>query len=214
MEAHREPLAQGFRLARQHAQRSVDALGRRMQRRVEHHVAAMDRLVRDALAGEVEGAAVAGAALLGLAVLRVDGAHARRDARRADHKLVADPHPSGQYRSRHHRAGAGEREGAVDGEAEAPFRRARGKVPPRRDEPGAQIVDPLAGHGRDRHDLRPFQRGAVQQRGDFRFHLGAAVLRRRGPPWSARRGRWRCRAGRAARGARVSAASPRHRRRR
>ena len=47
---------------------------------IEHHVAARDRVLGDALAGEIEGAALARLAALDRAVLRVDRADARGEA--------------------------------------------------------------------------------------------------------------------------------------
>ncbi len=65
MQTHRHPVAERLRLAGEHAQRRVDAVRRRMQRRIEHDVAARDRILRDAVAGEIERAALAGLPALG-----------------------------------------------------------------------------------------------------------------------------------------------------
>ena len=67
MQPNREPLADRLRLARQHAQPRVDPLGGRMQRGIEHDVAAMDRVLGNRLPRKIEGAAVARAADLGRA---------------------------------------------------------------------------------------------------------------------------------------------------
>ncbi len=82
MQAHRRPVRERPALAREQPQRRVDALGRRVQRRIEHDVAARDRVPRDAVADEVERAALAGDAALRGRVLRVDRAHARAQAAR------------------------------------------------------------------------------------------------------------------------------------
>ena len=132
-----------------------------MQLRIEHHVAARDRILADAVAGEIERAALAGRAALGRAVLRVDRAHARRKPGRADRHAVADRDRAGQHGAGHDRAGAGKRERAIDREAEAAVApRALPMLARGREQALAQRVDALAGDGRDRQDLGAGEAGA------------------------------------------------------
>ncbi len=82
MQPHRHPLRDRLGLGRRAARsvasmRSVGACSVG----IEHDVAARDRVLGDAVAGEIERAALAGLAAFGRPVLRVDRAHARRQAR-------------------------------------------------------------------------------------------------------------------------------------
>ncbi|KJV32462.1 hypothetical protein VI08_11965 [Luteibacter yeojuensis] len=83
VQAGREPGRDGARLAGQQAKARVDAVGRRVQRGIQHHVAAAYRIPGDARAGQVERDAVASAALVGFLVLRVHGTHASDEPGRA-----------------------------------------------------------------------------------------------------------------------------------
>ena len=58
----------------------IDAIGRRVQIRIEHDIAAMDRILRDVGTCEIERAPVARLPNLGRLVLRVDGAHTRHQS--------------------------------------------------------------------------------------------------------------------------------------
>ncbi len=118
MQTNRGPLAQLFRLARQQAQAGVDAVGRGVQSRIEHHVAARDGVLVDVAPGEIERAAVARLSTGGGLVLRMDAAHMRFDAGRAHQHGIADGDAAGQHRAGDDGAGAGKRERAVDREAE------------------------------------------------------------------------------------------------
>ena len=60
MQPHRHPLRDRLRLGGEQAQGRVDAVGRRVQLGIEHHVAARDGVLADAVAGEIERAALAG----------------------------------------------------------------------------------------------------------------------------------------------------------
>ena len=60
MEARRKPLSHRPCLARQQAQPGIDPVGWRMQFGIKHHVAAMDAFFRNAVADQVERAAIAG----------------------------------------------------------------------------------------------------------------------------------------------------------
>ncbi len=90
-----------------------------MKLRIEHHVTAPDRVLADAVAGEIERAAIAGLTALSRPVLGMDRADTRGKPRRADDKPVANRDRAGEHRAGHHRAGAGQREAAIDGEPES-----------------------------------------------------------------------------------------------
>ena len=66
-----EPLADRPGFSRQEMQPCIDTVGGRMQEGIDDHVAAMDRILADAVTGEVQGAAITRAADLYLPVLRV-----------------------------------------------------------------------------------------------------------------------------------------------
>ena len=110
MQSRRHPLRDRLRLRGEHAERRIDAFGRGVQFGIEHHVAAMDGVLGDAVAGEIERAALAGLAALGRPILRVDRANARSQARRADRDVIADADRSGQHRAGDDGADAGQRE--------------------------------------------------------------------------------------------------------
>ena len=118
MQPHRHPLRDRLALRGEHAQTRVDAVGRRVQGRIKHDVAARDRVLADAVAGEIERATFARRAALGRAVLRMNRAYARRNSRGADGDVVADMDRAREHGSGDDRAGAGERERAIDREAE------------------------------------------------------------------------------------------------
>ena len=153
VEPHRRPLRERLSLGGEQAERCVDAKRRRMQVRVEHDVAARDRVLGDAFAGKIDGAALACLAALDRAVLGVDRADARGEAGRADGEPVADRDRAGEHRAGHHRPRAGQREGAVDRQPEAagggagalPGGGVKQVVP--------QSVDALSGHCRHRDDV-------------------------------------------------------------
>ena len=155
MQPHRHPLRHRLRLGGEHAQRRVDAVGRRVQLRIEHHVAARDRVLGDAVAGEIERAALAGLRRARPArfCAWIERTRAGKPGR-ADGDAIADRDRARQHRAGDHRAGARQRERAIDREAEAAAaRRARAASRARREQLLAQRVDAFAGHDRDRNDL-------------------------------------------------------------
>ena len=81
MQARRHPLRHRLLLGGEQPQGRVDAVGRRVQVGIEHHLAAGDGVLADAVAGKIERAALAGDAVLGRPVLRVERAHARDQTR-------------------------------------------------------------------------------------------------------------------------------------
>ena len=154
MQPHRHPLRDRLRLAGEHPQRRVDAVGRRVQLRIEHDVAAHDRILGDAVAGEVERAALARRAALGRAILRMDRAHARRKPGRADdhrdHRLQprrTAPCPVTTVPA----------PGSVNDRSTASRKRPvapRARYACARPRTSARAArDTLAGHGRDRQDV-------------------------------------------------------------
>ena len=109
-----------FELGRKHAQTRIDSIGRRVQRRIEHDVAARNRIFMDVASTEVKGAAIAGLPDLGRAVLGVNAAHVPFAAGRTDDHTIANGNAAGEDRAGYHRASAGQRETTVHREAEAP----------------------------------------------------------------------------------------------
>ena len=206
MQPRRHPLRHRLLLAGEQAQGGVDAVGRRMQLGIEHHVAAGDGVLADAVAGEIERAALPGDAALGRPVLGVDRAHARNEARRADRHAISRRDRARQHRAGHHRAGAGKGEGAVDRQPKALRRGSRVDRPRGLEQFFPQVFDAFAGHGRDRDDLGAFEAGAVQELPDVGQTLLLAAAARRDRSWSVRRRRAKCRADRRWRDARGSAA--------
>ena len=79
--------------------------------------------LRDALADQIEGAAVARPPDLRPAILGVHRADPRGKARRADQHAVADMHRSGQHRPGDHDPDAGQRERPIDRQTKAAYRR-------------------------------------------------------------------------------------------
>ena len=134
-----------------------------MQRRSEKHVAAVERVPGNAVAAEVEGAAVPGTAALGLAVLGVQAAHANGQAGRAGDEVVAGGDAPGQHGAGDDGAGTLEREAAVDREAERGGGGLRHALERGELEPGAQVVDAGAGGGGDGDDLGALEAGAEQR---------------------------------------------------
>ncbi|HUG79861.1 MAG TPA: hypothetical protein VML57_20450 [Burkholderiales bacterium] len=117
MHVHGGPVRERLRLLLQHAQPGVDARRRRRHRARDDPVAALDGALL-LHAGEVERQALAGAAALRLGVLRVDRAHARRDAGNershfASHRDLAAHGRAGDYQP-----GARDAEAAIDAQPE------------------------------------------------------------------------------------------------
>ncbi len=82
MQPHRKPLTDRLRLARQQAQLGIDAGRRGVQFGIEHDVAALDYLLGNGFADQIEGAALSRPPDLRVAVLGVQ----RADPRRADRR--------------------------------------------------------------------------------------------------------------------------------
>ena len=100
----------------------VDAVRRRMQGGIEHDIAAPDRIFRNAVAGEIERTTLAGMSAFRRPVLRVDGAHASRNAGRTDRHRFADRNCARQYRAGDDRSHACQRKASIHGEPEAAVR--------------------------------------------------------------------------------------------
>ena len=143
-----------------------------MQGGIEGHVAAAHGGALDA--GEVQGAALAGEATLGRVVLRVEGAHARRETGGAQRHAVTDRDGARQHRAGDDRPGPGQHEGAVDREAEtarAVARRQGGAFGLQRRLQGLHV---LARHRRDRQDGGVGEGSAGEGRADLGLDGGAA----------------------------------------
>ncbi len=167
MHVHRHPVPdRGIRRGG-HAQAGVEACDGCVQGRRRHPHAAGNVLLAE-VAGEVQRQALARPARLGRAVLGVDAAHAGTQARRRDGHRIADRYPAGKGGAGHHQADALQGEAAVDGVAEAARRGTRGKVIGFGQQMRVEGLDALALRGRHLEQRCAFQRGAGQQRGDFR----------------------------------------------
>ena len=72
VQAHGHPLGDRLWLTGKHAQCCIDPVGGRMELGIQHHVATMDGVLGDAVAREIESAALTGLSTIGRAILRVD----------------------------------------------------------------------------------------------------------------------------------------------
>ncbi|MCY1428453.1 hypothetical protein D9M71_443360 [compost metagenome] len=174
MHVQRRPVPEFARLPRQQAQVDVDAGGRRVQRRVEQPVAAVDQLHRQPFAGQVQCHPLPGMGLMRFAVLRVQAAHPHAAGGGAEQQLVVDRHLAGQRCTGDHHAGARHTEGAVDGQTEIPV------AGPRRHRAGllaqrsAQGVDSRATDTGDGEQRRIGKGAGGQQTGHLGLDLGQA----------------------------------------
>ena len=177
VQVHRRPVRErpGGRV--EQVQPGVDARGRRVRARGDDPVAALDVALLQPAAGEVERQALAGAALLRLAVLRMQAAHAHLQAARRDHQPVARRDRARHRGAGHHRADAGEREAAVDGEAEVAALARAWQVGGEPGEALAERLDALAGDRGHRHQLGAGQPAA----GEHGAHLGLGLGEAPGP---------------------------------
>ncbi|HET6157047.1 MAG TPA: hypothetical protein VFE34_01765 [Dongiaceae bacterium] len=174
IQPHRHPLTDRLRLRPQHAKPRIDASGGRVQRWVEHDVAAPHSFLSDAGPGQGEGAALARMAHFGGAVLHMQRAHARLEARRADDNAVADLDPTGQHGPGHDRPRADQGEGTVDRQPEPAVRPARLGGAAQTVEPGSQRRNPFTGQRRNRQDLRTRQVCRSERCRDIAAHLETA----------------------------------------
>ena len=153
MQPHGHPLPDRLRLGGEHAQRRVDAVGRRMQLGIEHHVAALDRVLGDALAGEIERAALARLAAFDRTVLGMDRAHARRQPGRAHD----NPSPTATAPESTVPVTTVPAPASVNERSTASRNRPAAARAPMRfgglEQALAQVVDAFAGDGRDRNDF-------------------------------------------------------------
>ncbi len=167
VQSNRHPLADGFRLAREHLQPGIDPVGRRVQFGIEHDVAARDRILGDFIARQIERAALARHAPFRGPVLRMDRAYARVEAGRADNNPIAARHGPRQNRAGYDGARAGKGEGAVDREPKAALGRARRACARGFHQIFAQRIDAFAGEGRDRNDVGVGESGGGKQLPDI-----------------------------------------------
>ncbi|HWA49189.1 MAG TPA: hypothetical protein VG742_12995 [Dongiaceae bacterium] len=174
MQPHRHPLANRLPLAGQHAEPRIHPAGRCVQGRIQHDIAALYRLLGDVGPCQRQGAALSRAPFLCRAILHMQRADARGQARRADHHAIADADPAGKDGAGDDRSGPGQGEAAVDRQAEAAVRHTRGPGVAQRIQPRGQHVDPFAGQRRDRQYLRARQAGRRQRRRDRVAHLAPA----------------------------------------
>jgi hypothetical protein len=96
MEPRRKPLLHRPGFARQQAQPGIDAVGRRMQFGVDDHVAAVNAVLRHALARQIERAAISRLPSIRRFVLDMQRTDACGEALRADQDTVVDMDRAGQ----------------------------------------------------------------------------------------------------------------------
>jgi hypothetical protein len=110
MHLDRKPLTDGPGFRAEHAQPRIDTNRRRVQHRIEHHVAAPDGLLADLRPAQNQRAPLPGISTHDRLVLGVDGAHARLQAGRADHNAVVHLNAARQHGAAHGRAKPRKRE--------------------------------------------------------------------------------------------------------
>ena len=150
VDVHGGPVLDRFRFGGQEPHAPVETRARGVEGGVEHPLAPADRLALDP--GEVQRAALSRPALVGRPVLGVNAAHADRGTCGGDGQPVAHAHDAREHRAGDDGARAGQREGAVDGEAEPPPGLPRRSGCHRRLEVAAQDLDPFAGASGDGKD--------------------------------------------------------------
>jgi hypothetical protein len=123
----------------------IDAVRRRMQRRVEHPIAPLDPVLRDLGANEIERAALPCRPKLRGGALGMEPADASSDAGRREKNLVADSNLTGEHGPSDDRPSAGQHEAAVDREAKATTRGARRIDPTRFVKPRFKCRDAAPG---------------------------------------------------------------------
>ena len=105
----------------------------------------------------------------------MDGADAGGKPARPDNDVIADRDTARQHGAGDDRAGARQRERAIDGEAEAAARRAAGPCGRGLEQLRAQPGDARAGRARHRDHRRAAQRRRRQQVGNLVAHLGETI---------------------------------------
>ncbi len=174
MEVNRQPVAQRrFGKARR-AQLKIEPPRRRMPLGGQEPVAAAGPAALGKRAGDVDRAALAGRSSLDRPVLRVQAAHPRFPADRADQQPLARRQGAGDHGSGHHQTDPGQGEGAVDRHAEEARRRGVGAAAPGDAraclEMRGQRRDPVAAAARCREDRGVRVSGRGQQGADLARH--------------------------------------------
>ena len=159
MQPHRHPCRDRLHLGREQPQLRIDAFRRRVQGGIDHHLATRNGFLADAVAGEIERAALPGDAALGRPVLRMDRTHARRKARRADGHAIAHRYRAGQHRAGDHGAGARQRERTVDCHPEPAARGCASFIAERLNNRARRSSTPSPVIDGDRNDLRACESG-------------------------------------------------------
>lgn len=144
-----------------------------MQHWCENEVAASDRVFRHPFAGKVQRTALAGKSFRGLPVLRMNTAHAGRQAGWADGDCIVERDAARKHHARHHGTRACEREAAVDRKSQQAFRAAGGGRHLGGSECGPQGFDAFAGLRRDGDHGRVREDGFGECVADLRNDLGA-----------------------------------------
>src|SRR5262249_7150400 len=123
MDLDREPLPDGFGFRYQDAEPRIDPRGWRMQKGIEHHIAAVHGILANARPAQNEGTSLPRFALFHGPVLGVDGPHARFKAGWAHHNTGASADGAREYGASDGCAVTSQGEAPVHGKAEPAFAR-------------------------------------------------------------------------------------------
>ena len=189
MQPHRKPLADRLRLARQQAQPRVDAVRRRVQFGIEHHVAALDRVLGDASSAKLSAQR---SPARPISAARFWACSERTRAGRPDGLITTrsptctDPDSTAPVTTTPTPGSVKTRSTARRNRASCrPVHRVGGV----RDEAGAQSVHALARQRRNRQDVGALQHRSGGRRPDLARDLRQALGRRRDRSSSRRQGR-------------------------
>ena len=164
MQMNGRPVVEAMGFRTQHAYARIDALGRLMQRFVEHPVAAMHSVQLDA--GQIERATLACVRFGGVRAASLNSPHAHRQADRRQRHPVTGFHAAVENRPGHHRAEPPDREDAIDGQPEGGVGSARGHGARERGQRLAERRQAFAGLRGDGQDRGPLEEGAPQDAPD------------------------------------------------
>ncbi|MEZ5831798.1 MAG: hypothetical protein R3D05_11515 [Dongiaceae bacterium] len=176
MQPDRHPLADRLGFGFQHPQPCIDAAGRRVQRRVEHDVAADDRFLGHSRSGQRQRTTLTGLTLLRRPVLHVQRTNPRLEAGRTDDHRIADRDPAGENRAGDNCPSASQRKRTINREAKPSVGRARGCLPAKIVKTLRECRDALASQSRYRQDLRVCQSGVRQGGTNLRGDRAPAVF--------------------------------------
>ncbi len=134
----------------------------------------MDLFDGQTLTGKIQRHALAGMGFARFTVLCVQTTDAHAFAGGAEQQFIADSHAPGKGGTGDHHTGAGDAEGAINGQAELAAVAACGGAGGFVDQRGAQDVDAIAANAGDREDRRAGQWPGDQQVFDLPLHVSDA----------------------------------------